>query len=144
MDTKSIILKPRMSEKAYALSQARNVYVIDVPSSLNKQMIVHAVQVQFEVVVASVRIVNAKGKAKRTIAKKGRVIHKGHNVSVKKAYVTLATGHSLPFFAAVEEAEEKEKVTQEKVTKALEKQTEKEAKTGRRGLHRRSKKEDES
>lgn len=138
----SIALKPRMSEKAYGLSQTRNVYIIDVPSELNKQAVAQAVKAQFEVTVASVRIVNAKGKSKRTIAKKGRVIHKGHNVDVKKAYVTLAEGNSLPFFAAVEEAEEKEKVTQEKVDKAIEKQAEKEAKPARRGLHLRGRRED--
>lgn len=133
---KSITLKPRMSEKAYGLSQTRNVYIIEVPSNLNKQSIAQAVQAQFEVTVASVRVVNAKGKSKRTIAKKGRVVHKGHNTDIKKAYVTLAAGNSLPFFAAVEEAEEKEKATQEKVTKAIEKQAEKEAKPARRGLLR--------
>jgi large subunit ribosomal protein L23 len=134
MDT-SVALKPRMSEKAYALSQDRNVYVFDVPSTLNKLSISQAVQAQFAVSVTSVRIANIKGKSKRTIAKKGRKVYKGHNNSVKKAYVTLKDGQSLPFFAAVEEAEEKEKVTQEKVNKAVDKQAAKEAKPARRGIH---------
>jgi large subunit ribosomal protein L23 len=132
---KSIVLKPRMSEKAYGVSQERNVYIFDVPTNANKQTVSQAVQAQFEVGVASVRIMNSKGKAKRTIASKGRKVYKGRNNSVKKAYVTLKSGQSLPFFAAVEEAEEKEKVTQEKVTKAIEKQTAKEAKPSRRGIH---------
>jgi large subunit ribosomal protein L23 len=134
MDT-SIVLKPRMSEKAYGVSQERNVYIFDVPTSANKQTVSQAVQAQFEVGVASVRIMNSKGKAKRTIASKGRKVYKGRNNTVKKAYVTLKQGHSLPFFAAVEEAEQKEKVTQEKVSKAIEKQTAKEAKPARRGIH---------
>jgi large subunit ribosomal protein L23 len=137
-----VSLKPRMSEKAYGLSQQRNVYIFDVPSDLNKLEIAKAVQSQFEVSVAAVRVTISKGKAKRTIAKKGRVVHKGRNSDVKKAYVTLKAGSSLPFFAAVEEAEEKEKTTQEKVDKAMEKQAEKASKTSRRGLHLRAKKDE--
>lgn len=140
---KSVALQPRMSEKAYGLSQTSNVFIFNVPSDLNKQSVAKAVQAQFDVTVTSVRLLNSKAKAKRTIAKKGRVIFKGNNSDVKKAYVTLKAGDSLPFFAAVEEAEEKEKATQEKVTKAMEKQAAKEAKPTRRGIHLRGKKDAE-
>lgn len=133
---KTFALKPRMSEKAYAVSQRRNVYVFDVPAELNKHTIANAVAAQFEVSVISVRIANVKGKAKRTIAKKGRVVYKGRNNDVKKAYVTLKQGNSLPIFAAVEEAEAKEKATEAKVSKAMEKQAQKASKPARRGLLR--------
>ena len=131
---KHIALKPRMSEKAYAVSQ-NGVYVFDVPMELSKLGVAHAVTAQFTVTVTDVRITNLKGKSKRTIANKGRKVFSGNNVSVKKAYVTLKKGESLPLFAAVEEAEEKEKATQEKLTKAMEKQAAKETKPARRSIH---------
>ena len=138
---KTFALKPRMSEKAYAVSQQHNVYVFDVPSEINKHSIARAIEAQFEVSVTTVRVANIKGKSKRTIAKKGRAVYKGHNVDVKKAYVTLKQGDSLPIFAAVEEAEAKEKATEEKVAKAIDKQAKKEAKPARRGLLRTKKEE---
>jgi|SRR5665213_2137219 len=140
---KQVALKPRMSEKAYAMSQT-GVYVFDVPGSVNKHTVASAVTAQFDVTVETVNITNIKGKAKRTISQKGRRVSRGKQSNVKKAYVTLKKGDSIPVFAAVEEAEEKEKSTQEKVAKAMDKQAEKEAKPGRRGLHLRHKKEEET
>jgi large subunit ribosomal protein L23 len=132
---KQIVLKPRMSEKAYGLSQD-GVYVFDVPGSVNKHTVANAISAQFDVSVKTVNITNIKGKAKRTVSQKGRRVKNGSNSDVKKAYVTLKKGDSLPFFAAVEEAEEKEQATQEKVSKAMEKQAEKEAKTEAKPAHR--------
>lgn len=131
---KQLLLKPRMSEKAYATSQT-GVYVFDIPRSVNRHSVASAVAAQFDVTVEKVNIANIKGKAKRTISQKGRRVKQGTDSDVKKAYVTLKKGDSLPIFAAVEEAEEKEKATQEKVAKAVEKQAQKEAKPARRGLH---------
>lgn len=143
--SKTMLLKPRLSEKTYALSTGR-VYVFDVPKSANKHDIARAVAAQFEVTVFSVRIANVAGKAKRTISLSGKRVAAGaggKQVDRKKAYVTLAEGQSLPFFAAVEEAEEKQEETQEKVAKALDKQAKKtEEKPARRGLRRTKKEED--
>jgi len=143
--SKQLLLKPRLSEKTYALSTGR-VYVFDVPKSANKHEVAGAVAGQFEVEVASVRIANIAGKAKRTISLSGKRVAAGKGgkqADKKKAYVTLAEGQSLPFFAAVEESEEKQAETQEKVAKALDKQAKKEEKDSnpRRGL-RRTKKEE--
>jgi large subunit ribosomal protein L23 len=146
--SKTMLLKPRLSEKTYALSTGR-VYVFDVPKAANKHDIARAVAAQFEVIVSTVRITNIAGKAKRTISLSGKRVAAGaggKQVDRKKAYVTLAEGQSLPFFAAVEEAEEKQEETQEKVAKALDKQAKKtdksDDKPARRGL-RRTKKEEE-
>lgn len=139
--TKTLILKPRLSEQTYQLAQASPVYVFDVPRDANKHTIARAVTTQFEVTVETVNVTNVKGKPKRVIAKGGRRVSKGNRSDFKKAYVKLAAGQSLPFFAAVEEAEEKEQATQEKFDKAAAKQAEKEAKPARRGLRR---KKDES
>jgi large subunit ribosomal protein L23 len=120
---KQIVLTPRMSEKAYGLSQVRNTYIFDVPAEANKHTVARAVSVQFEVTVENVNITNIKGKAKRTIRKGGRV-SKGKQNDTKKAYVTLKEGDTLPIFAAVEEAEAKS----DEISKAAEKAAEKRAK----------------
>jgi large subunit ribosomal protein L23 len=121
---KTLVLRPRMSEKAYALSEARRTYVFDVATSANKNTIAGAVAAQYEVTVTDVRVVILKGKKKRTVRKGGRAIN-GKRSDVKKAYVTLKEGDSLPIFAAVEEAEAKEKKAEEKAEKAAAKKEKK-------------------
>jgi large subunit ribosomal protein L23 len=125
--SKHITLKPKLSEKTYAQS-AKRVYAFVVPREVNKHTVARAVEAQFEVKVSEVNIVNLKGKAKRTISKGGRRVANGRDNATKKAYVTLAEGNELPFFAAVEEAEEKQADTQAKVEKAAEKSAAKQAK----------------
>jgi large subunit ribosomal protein L23 len=117
---KTIILKPRMSEKAYGLSQTTNTFVFDVPAGLNKHNVARAVSAQYEVTVAKVNVVNVKGKSKRTVRKNGRAAN-GKQNDVRKAYVTLAAGQSLPIFAAIEEETAKAEKTQEAAAKAMEK-----------------------
>lgn len=124
---KQLALKPRMSEKSYAASQDQT-YVFIVPADANKHSVAQAVEQQFEVKVSTVNILNLKGKAKRSITKGGRRVAKGMTSDVKKAYVTLAEGHSLPIFAAEEESEAKQERVQTQVDKAAAKQAEKEAK----------------
>ena len=103
------LLKPRLSEKAYATSQATNTFVLDVPSELNKHDIATYVAKQFEVSVKEVRIVNRKGKTKRVMNTTGKryTNRHGSQSGIKKAYVTLNAGSHLPFFEA-EDAEAKE------------------------------------
>lgn len=138
--SKTVTLIPRLSEKTYGLSESR-VYVVEVPTDVNKHTVARAMEVQFEVKVSSVRIANIKGKRKRTMSLNGKryLSREGKRPDIKKAYVTLEEGHSLPFFAAVEQEEQKEKATQEKMEKALSKQAGKEAKPKKHGLRRRSK-----
>src|SRR3989344_816364 len=104
--SRTITLKPRLSEKTYSLSQANNVYVFEVPKSANKHEIAKAVTMQFEVAVETVNIINLKGKAILSF-KKGGKSTKGKRSDIKKAYVTLQEGNSLPFFEAQEESEKK-------------------------------------
>jgi large subunit ribosomal protein L23 len=124
---KEITLKPRLSEKSYAQSSNR-VYVFAVPGDANKHSVARAVEVQFEVKVATVNILNLKGKAKRTVSQKGRRQLSGMTSDTKKAYVTLKEGFNLPIFAAEEEAEAKQDKVQTQVDKAAAKVAEKEAK----------------
>jgi large subunit ribosomal protein L23 len=124
---KTIVLKPRMSEKAYGLSQQRNTYVFDVSGAndnkINKHTVARAVTAQFDVVVIKVNIANIDGKAARVVSKGGRRVSKGHRSDVKKAYVTLAEGNSLPFFDAIDAAEAKEAKAAEKADKKAKKET---------------------
>jgi large subunit ribosomal protein L23 len=141
--SKTITLRPRLSEKTYELSEQR-VYVVAVPADVNKHSVARAIEAQFEVKVAKVNILNVQGKRKRIISITGKRMKNtsGKRSDMKKAYVTLAEGHSLPFFAAIEEEEAKEKSTQEKMDKAIEKQAKKAA-PRRRGLRRKKVEEDQ-
>lgn len=140
--SKTIPLRPRLSEKTYSLSEQR-VYVVAVPNDVNKHSVARAIEAQFEVKVAKVNILNVQGKSKRVVSITGKRMKNatGRRSDMKKAYVTLAEGHSLPFFAAIEEEEAKEKATQEKIDKVAEKQAKKAQ--PRRGLRRKKTEEDE-
>ncbi len=117
--SKTMTLKPRMSEKAYGLSQVHNTYVFDVPTDATKLTVADAVAAQFEVTVTNVRIANKQGKAKQTYVKRSRPVA-GKQARSKRAYVTIKQGDIIPVFAAVEEAEkemEKKQAKAEKVAK---------------------------
>ena len=100
------VLKPRMSEKTYAQSE-NGVFVFLVDKNLNKHQIAEAVEKTYDVQVTKVNSVVQKGKEKRVY--RNRKFENGTRSDMKKAYVTLAEGQSIPIFAAVEEAEAKEK-----------------------------------
>ena len=129
--SKTISLRPHLSEKTYGLSSKR-VYVFTIDKDVNKHSVARAVEAQFEVKVKAVNVTNLDGKAKRTISVTGKrsVNSNGKRNDIKKAYVTLVEGFSLPFFAAVEEAETQETATQAKIDKAAAKKADKPAKRG--------------
>lgn len=123
--SKSIALKPRMSEKTYALSQAFNVFVFDVPMTVNKDQIKKAVEAQFEVTVTDVRVIIVKGKVARSIriGARTRANVSGKRADKKKAYVTLKDGDSIPVFAAIDEQVKAEEKVAEKVAKKAKKES---------------------
>ena len=98
-----LALKPRLSEKAYALSSADRTYVFIVPARVNKHSVAQAVADQYAVKVHSVRMAGVRSKVQRTYRRRGQVA-RFQRQNFRKAYVTLKTGHQLPIFAAVEEA----------------------------------------
>ena len=100
--TKTMHVRPRVSEKAYGLSQS-GAYVFIVPTDANKVEIAKAISSQFDVTVTSVNTVTQKGKAVR-FYRQGK-FDNGTRSDIKKAYVRLADGQSIPVFAA-EEPEE--------------------------------------
>jgi large subunit ribosomal protein L23 len=99
---KQLALKPRISEKAYSLSEARNTYIFDVSSDDNKHSIATAVADQYKVGVVSVHIAAVPGKSKRSYRKRTRSYNSGRRSDIRKAYVTLKEGDKLPVFADVE------------------------------------------
>lgn len=102
----SLVITPRMSEKAYAVANERNTYVFVVPASANKADIKQAVEALYEVNVVTVNIVLQAGKVKTSYRKRGGRI-KGKRSDLKKAYVRVAEGQTIPVFAALDAEEEK-------------------------------------
>lgn len=127
--SKTIVLRPRLSEKTYGLADKR-VYVVEIPAGTNKHDVARAIEAQFEVKVAKVNVTNIPGKAKRTMSLNGKryLNSEGRRNDLRKAYVTLQPGNSLPFFAAIEEEEAKEAKAQEQIDKAATKVADKEEK----------------
>lgn len=103
--SKTMILKPRISEKAYGQSLTKNTYVFVVPADANKHQVAEAIAAQFDVTVTEVNVLNVRGKAKRTVRKGGRQTT-GRDNDFKKAYVTLKEGDSITVFAAEDEKSE--------------------------------------
>lgn len=107
--SKTMVLRPRISEKAYGLSQTGQTYIFDVPRGANRLSVAAAVTAQYEVGVEAVRIANVKGKVKLSYRKRSRPVS-GKRGDIKRAYVRLKEGDKLPIFAA----EEKEAADAEK------------------------------
>ena len=105
-------ITPRATEKAYALSTIKNVYVFNVPLTLNKNQIKEAIEKEFEVTVTGVRTVVQAGKVKRINKSrnpKRYVAGSTTQKDIKKAYVTVKEGDKIAIFESseAETAEEK-------------------------------------
>jgi len=101
-----MLLKPRMSEKAYQQSLTKQTYVFVVPTTANKVQIKDAVQSQYNVTVEEVNVIVQNGKKARSIRlgnRRARPIM-GERSTFKKAYVKLIDGDSIKIF---EEEEQK-------------------------------------
>lgn len=88
------LLKPRITEKAYALNGA-NQFVFEVSRDAHKSVIARAVQEAYGVDVLDVRTVNLPAKTK-VFGRRGTT---GRRNAVKKAIVTLKEGQSIELFA---------------------------------------------
>jgi len=90
----NILLSPHVTEKATMVGEGSNQYVFKVLKNANKREIKTAVEKMFNVQVASVSVLNVKGKNKRFGQQMGR------RKDWKKAYVRLAVGHDIDFLGA--------------------------------------------
>jgi large subunit ribosomal protein L23 len=88
-----ILLRPIVTEKSSRLQATENTYVFEVGETANKHEIKDAVEKVFGVHVTDVRTIRVRGKSKRF----GRFSGKRSNW--KKAFVKLADGDSLNFYA---------------------------------------------
>jgi len=95
MNARSVIIRPVISEKSYALLAA-NKYTFRVLDGANKTQVRQAVEEIFGVRVRGVRTVNVKAKAKR------RGIHSGKRRQWKKAVVTLHPDDTIELFEGQE------------------------------------------
>lgn len=94
-----VILAPVVSEKSNMLAEKRNQMVSKVLKDATKTEIKAAVELLFNVQVASVTTTTTKGKTKRF----GRTL--GRRSDVKKAYVSLVAGQELDLEAAAAAAD---------------------------------------
>jgi len=83
-----------VSEKTTRVAELTNQVVFKVIKDANKQEVRAAVEKMFDVEVEQVRILNVKGKTKRTRFGVGR------RNDWKKAYVSLAEGQEIDFAVA--------------------------------------------
>ena len=83
-----VVFGPHVTEKTVSGNEA-NIHVFKVATDSSKAEIKNAIELLFEVKVASVRSVNVKGKSKNF----GK--RKGSRKDWKKAYIKLAEGHTL-------------------------------------------------
>lgn len=88
-----VLLSPHVSEKATRVADQSRQFVFKVLPSANKQEVKQAVELVFKVEVASVRVVNVKGKRKSF----GKM--RGQRSDWKKAYVGLKEGFDINFAA---------------------------------------------
>lgn len=86
-----VILAPLVSEKATNVAEKHGQYVFRVATDATKLEIKKAVEALFEVKVASVNVLNQKGKTKRTARGVGK------RNDVRKAYVRLVDGQDIDF-----------------------------------------------
>ena len=95
--TRSIILRPILSEKGTMLGEALNKYVFQVEKQCNKLEIKEAIEEKFKVKIKKVATMNLKGKNKNvTIKSNGHILRtRGNQSSWKKAIVTLEEGSSI-------------------------------------------------
>jgi large subunit ribosomal protein L23 len=86
-----VLLAPVISEKATMLAEKKEQVVFDVAPDATKPEIKAAVELLFKVEVASVQVLNRKGRQKRF----GRFM--GRRKDVRKAYVCLKPGQEINF-----------------------------------------------
>ncbi len=86
-----VLIAPIVSEKSTNIAEKNNQVAFRVLQDATKEEIKAAVELLFKTKVASVQVLNQKGKTKRF----GRF--EGRRRNVRKAYVSLAAGEEINF-----------------------------------------------
>jgi large subunit ribosomal protein L23 len=97
MDARTVIIRPVVSEKSYALI-AEGKYTFRVDDRAHKTQVSRAVEEIFDVRVAAVRTSKVRSKPKR------RGLSQGRTRAWKKAIVQLAPGERIELFEGAETA----------------------------------------
>jgi large subunit ribosomal protein L23 len=93
MRTQEVIRRPLITEKSTVQREDKNIVAFEVHREANKIEVKRAVEAQFKVKVAEVRIARVHGKVRR----QGK--YAGRRPDWKKAYVRLAEGEKqIEFF----------------------------------------------
>ncbi|MCB9676508.1 MAG: 50S ribosomal protein L23 [Alphaproteobacteria bacterium] len=92
MELKDTLVRPIITEKSTTFLGNDRTYAFEVGLSANKRAVKRAIESFYGVEVESVRTLVVRGKMKRF----GR--HYGKRSNWKKAYVTLAEGHSINIY----------------------------------------------
>jgi large subunit ribosomal protein L23 len=93
MKTQEIIRRPLITEKSTVQREDKNIVAFEVHRDANKIEVKRAVEAQFKVKVAEVRIARVHGKVRR----QGR--YSGRRPDWKKAWVRLVAGEKqIEFF----------------------------------------------
>ncbi|HXO20283.1 MAG TPA: 50S ribosomal protein L23 [Thermoanaerobaculia bacterium] len=93
MRVQEVIRRPLITEKSTLLRDDKNIIAFEVDRRANKIEVKRAVEAQFKVKVAEVRVTLVHGKTRR----QGRSV--GRRPDWKKAYVRLAAGEKpIEFF----------------------------------------------
>ena len=96
MRIQEVIRRPLITEKSQVQRDETNTVAFEVDSRANKIEVKRAVEAQFKVKVAEVRIASMHGKVRR----QGRFV--GRKPDWKKAYVKLVEGEkTIEFFEGV-------------------------------------------
>jgi large subunit ribosomal protein L23 len=95
MRIQDVIRRPLITEKSTGMREKRNIVAFEVDRRANKIEVKRAVERQFKVEVAAVRVANMHGKRRR----QGRT--SGRRPDWKKAYVRLAGEQTIEFFEGV-------------------------------------------
>jgi large subunit ribosomal protein L23 len=95
MDPTQVIIRPVVTEKSYALAEAK-MYVFRVHPDAHKTQIRQAVEQQWPVKVLEVRTMSVKSKPKR------RGLTTGKTRAWKKAIVQVRPEDDIPIFAGLE------------------------------------------
>lgn len=97
--SKSVIIKPIISEKSELLSDSLSKYSFVVANDANKIEIRTAIEAMYSVNVAKVNTIVTPTVAKVRNTRRG--IQKGRVSSYKKAIITLQDGEAIDFFGEV-------------------------------------------
>jgi large subunit ribosomal protein L23 len=99
--SRSILIKPIISEKSEKLTAKGNQYTFVVDKKANKLEIKKAVESMFTTNVVAVNTVIVPARLKSRNTRSGVV--RGSISAYKKAYVTLAAGEELDIYGSTEE-----------------------------------------